>query len=217
VFGGNYRSVDMMRLVVVCGAIFTGLLFLSVAAGGNLDAEPKLTLEKAVMIETFPRGSVARICAVRGVGVKEVTVQLMLVRAGKTEIEWTSTHRSATTANPSGQLVLLVEPGVHEHQYIPSIGCELEGYSSEGKSPDARPQAVITGAESRLRKVFQDTSPVAGKPVVLFAEACGSKEDVRGIARFKVSSAEEVVEASKKHKRVTFLVVTLSWSAMARK
>lgn len=210
------------------GSVLAGLALASISILGALTVGharpvvPELVLKKARNInisESSIQGTAAYLRPMRCAGVNKVAIRLVAIRAGNTDTLWDGTHRRPEgTIEPSASclLTVLLESAVTSKEPHPTVSFRFgktEGIRS-GKKRSVRLPDLAT-PESWATKEADAKPVLVDKPVVLYARAAGSKEETERVYDdfFKTSSVEEVVDVSKKHDKLTFLVVTLAWSA----
>jgi hypothetical protein len=183
---------------------------------------PELVLKKARNInisESSIQGTSAYLRPMRCAGVNKVAIRLVAIRAGNTDTLWDGTHQrpeGAIAPSASCLLTVLLESGITSKEPNPTVSFQFgktEGIRS-GKKQSVRLPDLAT-PESWATKEAASKPILADRPVVLYARAAGSKEETERVYDdfFKTSSVEEVVGVSKKHGKLTFLVVTFTWSA----
>jgi hypothetical protein len=184
---------------------------------------PELVLKKARNInisESSIQGTAAYLRPMQCAGVNKVAIRLVAIRAGNTDILWNGTHRrpeGAIEPSASCLLTVLLESGVTSKEPNPTVSFRFgktEGIRS-GKKQSIRLPDLAT-PESWATKEAASKPILADRPVVLYARAAGSKEETERVYDdfFKTSSVEDIVSISKKHDKLTFLVVMLAWSAL---
>jgi hypothetical protein len=211
------RSVLAMGLAFTCICSFSAL-----TVGHASPVVPELVLKKARNInisESSIQGTAAYLRPMQCAGVNKIAIRLVAVRAGNTDTLWDGTHRrpeGAIEPSASCLLTVLLESGVTSKEPNPTVSFRFgktEGIRS-GKKQSVRLPDLAT-PESWATKEAASKPILADKPVVLYARAAGSKEETERVYNdfFKTSSVEEVVSVSKKHDKLTFLVVIFTWSA----
>jgi hypothetical protein len=169
--------------------------------------------------ESSIQGTAAYLRPMQCAGVNKVAIRLVAIRAGNTDTLWNGTHRrpeGAIEPSASCLLTVLLESGITSKEPNPTVSFQFgktEGIRS-GKKQSVRLPDLAT-PESWATKEAASKPILADKPVVLYARAAGSKEETERVYDdfFKTSSVAEVVGVSKKYDKLTFLVVTLAWSA----
>jgi hypothetical protein len=209
--------------VFAIGLALSGIgIFGGLTVGYANPIVPGLVLKKSRNInisESSIQGTAAYLRPMQCAGVNKVSIRLIAIRAGKTDTLWDGTHRrpeGALEPSPSCLLTVLLESAVTSKEPNPTVSFRFgktEGIRS-GKKRSVRLPDLAT-PESWATKEADAKPVLADKPVILYSRAAGSKEETERVYDdfFKTSSVEEVVNVSKKHDKLTFLVVTLAWSA----
>jgi hypothetical protein len=210
--------------VLAMGLALSGIgIFGALTMGHATTVAPELVLKKARNVnisESSIQGTAAYLRPMQCTGVNQVAIRLVAIRAGNTEPLWDGTHRRPERSmEPSASclLSLLLESGVASKEPNPTVSFSFgktEGIRS-GKKRSVRLPDLAT-PESWATKEAPSKPILADKPVVLYARVAGSKDATERVYDdfFKTNSVEEVVGVSKKHNKLTFLVVTLAWSAL---
>jgi hypothetical protein len=210
-------------------ALATGLAFSGIGILGALmmshasTVAPELVLKKARNVnisEGSIQGTAAYLRPMRCAGINQVAIRLVAIRAGNTDPLWDGTHRrpeGSIEPSASRLLSLLLESGVASKEPNPTVSFRFGKTESirSGKKRSVRLPDLATPESWAIKEAPSKSIP-ADKPVVLYARVAGSKDATELVYDdfFKTNSVEEVVAVSKKHDKLTFLVVTLAWSAL---
>jgi hypothetical protein len=177
--------------------------------------QPFLSIGKNVRLICDPRKVEANSRSLKACGVKELTVELVLIRDGKmsTPSKWELESEDLKDKEmiAEGQILLLhQQKGEKEDEIVASLGAALEG---------ARPKKRLLGGtagykpgELAVVSAIGSGSLSSHKNHIIFKQASVDLKAAKTLADFdKATTLDELKTASARHKEAIVVVVTLTW------